>query len=263
VTYLSVDDSKRSQPTPSAVCKYLDWDSRFFGVRIGQVQGSRLDSEFLRRVIDYAQRESLECLYFLADFDANTIHLAEQADFHLVDVRLTLEARPGDIDLTGHSDDLVRQALPQDIPLLRDIAASSHTDSRFYKDPNFSRHLCDEMYRVWIEKSCTGGAEVVLVANHDSRPAGYISCHVHAGGQGQIGLVGVAPDARNMGIGRMLLQRALCWFHGRRIAEVIVITQGSNVGAQRLYQKSGFRSRNLQLWYHFWRSGKCELGKPC
>jgi hypothetical protein len=30
------------------------------------------------------------------------------------------------------------------------------------------------------------------------------------------------------------------------------VTQGRNLAAQRLYQRTGFLIRDLQLWYHKW-----------
>jgi len=33
---------------------------------------------------------------------------------------------------------------------------------------------------------------------------------------------------------------------------VTVVTQGLNVPAQRLYQKSGFLVSSVYLWYHLW-----------
>jgi len=31
-----------------------------------------------------------------------------------------------------------------------------------------------------------------------------------------------------------------------------VVTQGRNLAAQRLYQRNGFVTASLQLWYHRW-----------
>jgi ribosomal protein S18 acetylase RimI-like enzyme len=44
----------------------------------------------------------------------------------------------------------------------------------------------------------------------------------------------------------------MAYFGKRRIAKVNVVTQGRNVRAQRLYQKSGFATDSVMLWYHKW-----------
>jgi hypothetical protein len=35
---------------------------------------------------------------------------------------------------------------------------------------------------------------------------------------------------------------------------VLVVTQGRNYAAQRLYQRNQFRTCEVQLWYHKWYS---------
>jgi ribosomal protein S18 acetylase RimI-like enzyme len=137
---------------------------------------------------------------------------------------------------------------------LREIAGVSHTDSRFYHDSGFPRQRCDELYRTWIEKSCNGYADIVLVAEVEDTAVGYISCHLLDGGGGQIGLVGVDAQMQGHGLGRALICSALTWFAGQGATRVTVVTQGRNLAAQRLYARSGFVPKSVQLWYHRWFS---------
>ena len=58
--------------------------------------------------------------------------------------------------------------------------------------------------------------------------------------------------SRGRGGGSALVQGALAWFADRGVTQVLVVTQGRNVGAQRLYQKAGFLTRKVELWYHRW-----------
>ena len=70
--------------------------------------------------------------------------------------------------------------------------------------------------------------------------------------QGQIGLVGVSAEARGRGVGHALVNHALDWFTRNDVEAVAVVTQGGNVAAQRLYQRCGFLTESVQLWYHKW-----------
>jgi dTDP-4-amino-4,6-dideoxy-D-galactose acyltransferase len=230
-------------------CRFLEWDSEFFGRRIANVQDDRPGSSGMPRILEWCVRERIDCLYLLvAADDSDTGRAAQDHGFRLVDIRTTLE-RPLSSDLPAVS--AVRPAREDDIPALMEIARTSHTDSRFFHDPGFSRQECERLYAVWIQKSCHGFADAVLVAEQESKPAGYITCH-SSGGTAQIGLLAVADWARGRGVGRDLVLASLHEFSLRNAPCATVITQGRNVASQRLYQRSGFITRSVELWYHRW-----------
>ena len=60
------------------------------------------------------------------------------------------------------------------------------------------------------------------------------------------------PEFQGQGIGHSLVNYAFKWFTEMDIIEIVVITQGRNISAQRFYQKYGFVTKSLQLWYHKW-----------
>jgi len=242
-----------------APCRFLDWDSKFFGCRVARANGNRLTPASLRQVQSWCDAQRIDCLYFLADpADAETVNLAENAGFHFVDVRVTLGR-----EVTGPSPNLgsapVRPFQPSDLPGLRAIARASHRDSRFYYDKNFPDSLCDSLYETWIENSTRGYAQAVLVGEHQSLPAGYITCHF-SGRIGGIGLFAVAQEAQGRGLGQQLVLAALRWFEQQGASEVTVVTQGRNVRGQRRYQKCGFSTRSVELWYHYWPGLRASSG---
>lgn len=207
----------------------------------------------IESVLAWCRKESIDCLYLLvAADDLATLRSAEERAFHLVDIRMTYDKKIERAVTESSGLQPIRRARESDIPALRAIAAVSHTDSRFYADGGFERARCDELYATWIEKSCRGWAEVVFVAEHEGLPSGYLSCHEREGRRGEIGLVGIAARAQGRGLGRALVESALCWFAERRLERASVVTQGRNVAAQRLYQSSGFRTTAVQLWHHRW-----------
>jgi hypothetical protein len=46
----------------SAVCSYLEWDSNFFGLRIGRIESHRLDPEVLTAATEWAHENQIDCL---------------------------------------------------------------------------------------------------------------------------------------------------------------------------------------------------------
>jgi ribosomal protein S18 acetylase RimI-like enzyme len=140
---------------------------------------------------------------------------------------------------------------------LQKIAEKSYLDSRYYFDQRYPREICAKFYSDWIEKSCKGFADKVFVAKINRRVVGYITCDKKPDleshrGCGRITLVGVDDSARGIGVGSSLVYHALNWFLKEKMREVIVVTQGRNYRAQRLYQECGFKTILTQLWYHKW-----------
>jgi dTDP-4-amino-4,6-dideoxy-D-galactose acyltransferase len=241
----------------NSLCQYLDWDSSFFRRRIARINSDQLNTELIESVLMWCDTNRIDCLYFLGDpCDQSTVRIAEGGGFRLVDIRVTLEKelRNG---LPRENEDLetvVRPSTLKHIHALRMIARSSYRDTRFYYDPNFPDSLCGALYETWIEKSCKGYADCVLVAEVGTQPVGYISCHKLEKKEGQIGLAGVSEEFQGRDIGHRLVSESLVWFARQGVERVRVVTQGRNVKAQRLYQRSGFLTKEVQLWYHRWFS---------
>lgn len=246
-------------------CRLLDWDSAFFGLRMARLEPLCVDTQQVAQALHWCQQQGVACLYFLADpGDRATVLAVEAAGFHSVDIRITYELRlpisepePSAERLFLGADDLalhIRPARETDLPALEDIAGASHHDTRFYFDARFARDTVDSLYRTWIRQSSNNPHGTVLVlAEQDETPLGYLSCERTPGQTtGQIGLVGVDARARGKGGGTALVQAALRWFHMQGIEVVTVVTQGRNLHAQRLYQKAGFVTQSLYLWYHRW-----------
>ncbi len=237
-------------------CRFLDFDSEFFGRRIARVLAPRLGAAEARGIHAFVRDESIDCLYYLArSGDRESIRRAEDLGFRLTDLRLTI-ARPlqaPGLELPAERPGAVRLSTPKDVPALAEIARVSHRDSRFYSDPHFPEARCDDLYALWIERKCTGGADAVFVAEHEGRPAAYLSCDLHEGDSGQLDLLAVAPAARGHGLGTLLTAVSLRWFAERGKRRAFLVTQGSNAHSLRLFGEGfGFVPQELELWYHWW-----------
>ncbi len=238
-------------------CEFLPWDSEFFGHRIGRVCGDTMDQGLAQAADRWAIENSIRTLYFLArSDDPATTRTAEKHGYTLADVRMTFE-RAVDLApsraMSPASGYAIRQACLTDVPGLQKIAAAGHVGTRFANDPHFARERVQAFYSTWIALECQGRAQQVLVsASREGEPLGYISCHLGPNGTGEIGLVGVNERYRSNGLGSALVRAALSWFLSQQVRRVTVVTQGNNKPAQRLYQKNGFLTQNVQLWFHKW-----------
>jgi len=232
--------------------RVLDWDSLFFGRRIATVVGEPRDREDITGVIAAASAQGVECIYALSDLgNTAAIQALESVEARLVDVRMTFE-RGLPVPEVPHSESAIRAARESDIPALRQLAAASHGSSRFYSDGRFPKLLCDEMFATWIERSCSGWADTVQVAEIDGLVSGYTTGHVREDARGEIGLVAVDPRAQGHGLGAKLVAATLEDLRRRGARNATVVTQGRNLAAQRLYQGQGFRTQRVQTWHHLW-----------
>src|SRR5690242_5745583 len=145
------------------VCKLLEWDTHFFGVRVARVAGHSLDDAAARRALSWCAAERVDCLYFLADIDSpETIAAAERHGFGLKDLRRTYRRRL-EPSLADGAPDLppgvrIRPSRPDGAPALEAMAEGTYTGSRFYFDRRFPRALADELYRTWVRQSVAGQA---------------------------------------------------------------------------------------------------------
>ncbi|MFI5349488.1 MAG: GNAT family N-acetyltransferase [Elusimicrobiota bacterium] len=237
------------------LCRKLAWDSKFWGRSIARLEAERLTAPTLERALAWCRSRHIDCLYFLADAsDRRTADLARSGGFRAVDDRVVFTKRLAPSPSPGALRKPIRFSRPGDVPALRAIARKSHGDARFYHDPRFPAARCGEFYATWIENSCGGFSDAVLVCAPGKRPIGYVSCHRDGRGRGRIGLFAVDAAAHRRGFGKLLVEAALSWFAGQGVETVTVATQRRNKASMIFYSKRGFALKSTRRWYHLWLS---------
>jgi ribosomal protein S18 acetylase RimI-like enzyme len=239
-----------SQPEPAQQARFLEWDSRFFGVRIASLAAHGLGAARWRETIAWCRKERIDCLYLLSDEADRELHArAEAAGALRVDERISLVV-PIPAAPPGEPDPELRLACEADLPALRELAALAHTNSRFWKDPGFARERCAELYRIWIERDVRG-LSPVFVAGPVGAPLGYVTPALTPQAA-KIGLLAVSQAARRQGLGRRLMQRAFEFARAAGHARAEFITQGPDNIALKLYESLGARVERVEIWHHLW-----------
>ena len=236
------------------ICRRLEWDSAHFGVGIGRYLPRRLDGRSMQAAANWCRAESVQCLYLLLEAsDPETVRAAEAWGGSFVDVRLTLERTTVESPSVPPVPS-VRPHHDLDLPALKAIARQSHGGTRFYRDGRLSRDACDALYEIWIERSTRQAGTMVLVGGDPV--SGYVTCEPAASGGGRIGLFAVASAQRGRGLGAALLAGALGWFASHDVHPIEVVTQGLDPRPLRVYERAGFVTRSVELWYHLWFEGR-------
>jgi len=215
--------------------KILDFDSEFFGIKVGRHDGPP------GVAYEWALSNEIECLYTLLPISMIAqAYEATALGFRLVDVRVEFSAR------TKEEQRKVRMATRGDDDALALIARSSFKRTRFYNDRKFPPMRVDDLYENWVREHCETG-RVLVTTDENDRPVGFATFK-----DGYVSLIAVSEEHRYLGHGEALMKGALDlgWQDG--LQEIRIVTQGGNIGAQRTFQKVGFRSVQTDLWLH-WR----------
>jgi ribosomal protein S18 acetylase RimI-like enzyme len=230
----------------------LPWDSEFFGFRIGRLKSPRLTAGSLRAVLAWAAAERLRCAYFFAEPDCPvTLTLAQEGGFKFVEVRMELSVALA-APTRAQTPAAFRPAVAADLPAIEALSRAAHHDTRFFKDANFPADRAADLYAEWIRRDFRVHRIFVVPGVADGI-AGYITCQADAAPDvGRIGLVAVAEAERRRGLGRVLVEGALHWFHRTGCKEARVVTHAANVPAQRVYQSLGFRTAETSATFHRW-----------
>ncbi len=244
-----------TNPLPIAgACELLPWDSEFFGFPIARTRLPILDVATAPAIDAWCAQNNITLLYHLSmsDLPEHT-NLAHAASFTLVDIRLTFVRPLTEADQTPPLSNVVRPATPADLPQLESITREGFHHTRFYADQNIPRDKCQALYETWIRQSVAGRSDAVFVHDLEGQVSGYITCDIDERRDiGSIGLMGVDPSRQRTGVGSALVHQALFWFASRGLASAAVVTQSRNIPAQRLYQRHGFLTSDVQLYYHKW-----------
>jgi dTDP-4-amino-4,6-dideoxy-D-galactose acyltransferase len=252
---MSLAQARRANPPgpDAAPCALLEWDSEFFGFRVARVRGSTLDRDSAAAIDAWCAQHEVRCLYLLlgAD-DEESASVADANRYRPVDVRLTLRH---DLNPPPEPDPEapIREAGPQDVPALSELAAQSHRDSRFYHDEGFPRERCDALYATWVADAVRDPARWVGVREVAGTAVGYEVVRPPGDeGIAIMEILAVDESHRRQGIGRNLLAAGLGWGQAAGASAVETATQERNRASLQAHLALGFVCTRREAWRHKW-----------
>lgn len=226
--------------------RVLQWDSDFFGIRIGRVDvQSKEDVNALS--IQYPElRNKYDLLYVFVSYSVEF----SMPGASLVDEKVL------------YSKDCENRENYQDVMLYKHIAPNkslyklaliSGEYSRFKLDQRLPLGSYEHLYRKWIENACPqkGTNKQIFVYQPDGITQGMITIdydvnHAH------IGLVAVDPEFQYKGFGTKIMATLETYLYSKGISIIDVATQKANVKACRWYEKNGFEVKSITPIYHWW-----------
>ncbi len=226
----------------------LEWDSAFFGLRIGKVIINSLSElEVLQN-----EKEQMKKRYDLVYLCINNPGLyCKDRDALLVDKKVVFSrSLSGDYRLSEHVHPYHKNHPDE---MLYRLALRSGAYSRFKTDPLFPDWKFEALYRKWIEKSVDDKHGIVLCYYNVDAIVGMMTLVIDDEAESaKIGLTAVDEAYSNQGVGSSLIETACSYLHGRGIKRFETVTQSRNIAACRWYEKNGFHMESVSNIYHLW-----------
>lgn len=227
--------------------RFLQWDSDFFGLRIGRVDLQTKADAFALLAQHEALKRQYDLLYI---FDANAIGF-EADGAKLVDEKI-LYSKPCEPRKQFAEVSFYHGAAPNE-DLYR-LALVSGGYSRFKLDERLPQDSYERLYNRWVENACPGegtNKQILLFKDEHDIARGMITIDYQAE-LGHIGLAAVDTDAQHQGIGGKIMSTLDSWLFNRGIQTLEVPTQKANADACRWYEKNGFVAQSQTPIYHWW-----------
>lgn len=225
----------------------LDWDSNFFGLRIGRVAINTIEDNSLLASQESQTRKDYDLLYVFSNhgltFSAPGARLMDEKVVYSLS---TFSNTIIDKNIISWSEN---QGVPYE---LLHLALVSGKYSRFKLDDRLPNGSYERLYSRWIEQSVNHAiASDVFCYMIEGVPKGLVTLN-HKNGIGDIGLVAVHEDNHCCGIGSALMRHVIHYSKENNIQKLSVVTQLANVPACRLYEKSGFIIESISDVWHWW-----------
>ena len=233
----------------------LDWDSNFFNIKICRINDVISNSNELTEALKKIKKLDIDLAYY-----SSPIPLIKFQNFsllyniNLVNKKVTYSKKIiGNVSFAESVTEF-KSDYPTD--KLIELAIESGRYSRFNIDKKIPRSKFEELYKEWIINSVNKKlAKEVFIYQENEIIAGFVTLGEKKS-RAEIGIIAVDNNYRGKGIGKSLMFAAENWFAGKKYNEIRVVTQGDNLPACRLYESCGYKTDNVEYFYHLWKKDK-------
>lgn len=243
--------------TGSTEIEFLPWDTDILGLKSGAIQvniGSIEDQAAaelcIQNCINQARKDGYRFLFTKLDTDHPLIvnALLSKGGF-LADTELCFQKKPGSFTSPEISEISYKISTSFWDEHFYDVAETLDK-SRFFRDPRVDLQTAVTLWKESIRNHCCGRASYTVVAFRNLNPVGFINV-IERSGISNIFIIGVLPLCQGSGIGVGMLN-----FYEQHlpadITEMTVDTQLTNLKAQKLYLKHGYRIHKSKHVIHLW-----------
>ncbi len=226
------------------IIEKLNWDSEFFGLKIGKVTIIR-ESEFDWRAFkEEACNEKFELIYVFKLRKMLSWKTVQETQLDLVDIQLTMERKFNKDDVQIISYDFRTHLTSDEKQDCYGIAEETAVVSRFYQEDKIGPVKTKQLYRKWIDNALNKSFSDGLFVNKEANSVNGIHL-IKTDRLNKIGyftLTGVDPNYKRMGIGdKLWMQSFAYWANESEIESVKSPFSFQNSESFHFHIKNGFK----------------------
>lgn len=224
----------------------LEWDSEFFGLRIGraEIQTSEDATSLAQRYDELKKRYDLLYVFCSEGLSFNAFGAK------LVDEKIWYSKL---CENREEYKDVMLYMKPEPNESLYKLALISGGFSRFKLDDRFPKGSFEHLYCKWVDNACPseGTNKQIFAYCPNGIAKGMITVD-HKGDKAQIGLVAVDLECQHQGVGTKMMSTLEYYLYRKGVMTVDVATQADNKDACHWYEKNGFIKKSVTPIYHWW-----------
>lgn len=233
----------------------LDWDSDFFGIKIGKLIIHNEDHFDPEHFIEEVKKFDFKLVYIFKYNSMLTFEKLSKLTLNLIDIQLTMSMKFNKDVYRGLEYELKNDLSSKEKSEIYKITDDTAVVSRFYNEPLIGNQKTMDLYRKWIDNALNRSFSDGLFYEKDfDRVTGF---HIiktdRINKTGYFTLTGVNKDDKRKGLGRKLwFQSFGFWANESEIEIVKSPFSLLNLDSLNFHLKMGFNKvEELKYIYHF------------
>lgn len=233
----------------------LNWDSDFFGYKVGKLDLTNFDLNKINQIKFNNNLFKLTYI-FTNSFQEEISSKLKSLSAKFLDRKTEYKIDLSEVELKKIKNEKVEFKFLNEDDLnqeLKNLSYEAGKNSRFKLDENFINTEFERLYDIWLIKSLKKeiAFETIGIYLLD-KLVGFITLGEKYDGA-NIGLISVHPDYQNQGLGSELLNYAFDYLKKKNYNYLYVTTQGLSEQATKFYERNGFKLLNQTDIYHLWK----------
>lgn len=234
-------------------CKFLEWDTDYFGVSSARVNlNGIIEEKSQEDIIAFCKAYDFVTISNIDNIKENNRWIGNRTNAFLADMNIQFLKVLTDKPDYQCEKNYVAESLSRNVQII-DIAKKSFNYSRFFNDPKLPQDQANKIYLHWTDCAFGQDNKYFVLSEREGNVAGYILFSFN-GDSSVIELIAVDEKYQGQRVGKSLVHTMESFVIDRGIKKIKVGTQVNNVSAVQFYSAMEFKYVSCGSMYHLWES---------